>query len=69
MLKFKLFSVWGNVIPQSFVIPNELKMFKQYLSEDDIKHDGNNVKASVLPKVAILKFFFCRGKIRDPIGY
>ena len=33
-------------------------MFKQYLSEDDIKHDGNNVKASILPKVAILNFFF-----------
>ena len=33
-------------------------MYKQYLSEDDIKHDGNNVKASILPQVAIPKFFF-----------
>ena len=43
-------SVWGDVIPLSFVIPNEWKMFKQYLSENDTKHDGNNAKASILSK-------------------
>ena len=28
-------------------------MFKQYLSEDDIKHDGNNVKESFVQRKEI----------------
>ena len=37
-------SVWGQIIPQSFVIPAEWKSLKQYL---DGKYDGQIYQASI----------------------
>ena len=42
------FSIWGQIIPQSFVIPAQWENLKEYATEFDKKHDNYFTQASFL---------------------